>query len=206
MVVIIDPPVSSRDADPERSEQDQVCARVVADPTYTAAMRTVVATTPRGVQWRVRVVWQPRWRALARRFGGWRRNRRSGGGSGGSGGSWDPTGAVDFGDDLLVGIAVVIGLILFGLLFWFLLLPLLLLVLDMLVVIVLLMLAIPARVLLRRPWTIEAVAGAERFETHTIGWRRALRVRDEIAQRLRDGPQLNDLGEVAAQSTRKTDV
>jgi hypothetical protein len=150
-------------------------------------VRTIVATTPAGNQWRVRVLWQPRWRALARRFGGWRRKRR-----GGDGGNWDLPGGLDLGDDLLVGIAVIVGLILFGVLFWFVLLPLILLLLDLLVVVVLLVLAIPARVLLRRPWTIEAIpatqgGGDNRFSTQVIGWRRARRVRDEIVQKLRDG-------------------
>jgi hypothetical protein len=77
-------------------------------------------------------------------------------------------------------------------LFWLVLLPVLLLLLDLLVVIVLLALAIPARMLLRRPWTIEAVpiapeGGQHRFATHVIGWRRAREVRDEIVQKLRDG-------------------
>jgi len=92
---------------------------------------------------------------------------------------------------VLVGIAVIVGLIVFGVLFWFVLLPLLLVLLDFLVVVVL-ALAIPARVLLRRPWTIEAVPATEeghdnRFSTQVVGWRRARRVRDEIVQKLRDG-------------------
>jgi hypothetical protein len=153
-------------------------------------VRTIVATTPAGVEWRVRVQWMPRWRALARRFGGWRRRGRER--RGGGGGSFDVPAGLDLGDDLLAAIAIIVALILFALLFWFLLLPLLLLMLDLVVVIILLALAIPARVLLRRPWTVEAVTdgpeGAERrFTTQTVGWRRALHVRDEIVQKLRDG-------------------
>ena len=148
-------------------------------------MRTIVATTPAGTEWRVRVVWQPRWQALARRFVAWRRNRRGGA-------DWDPTAGLDAADNLLVGLAIVVGIILFGLLFWFLLLPLLLLVVDLLVVLVLLALAIPARVLLRRPWTIEAVTanpnGRERrLVTQTVGWRKALEMRNDIAQKIREG-------------------
>jgi hypothetical protein len=148
-------------------------------------VRTIVATTPAGTQWRVRVVWQPRWQALTRRFAAWRRK-------GGGGGDWDGAAALDAADNLLVGLAMMVGIILFGLLFWFLLLPLLLLVVDLLVVLVLLALAIPARVLLRRPWTIEAVAAApngreRRLVTQTVGWRKALAMRDEIIRKIREG-------------------
>ncbi|WP_433832141.1 hypothetical protein ACQP2E_15365 [Actinoplanes sp. CA-015351] len=38
-------------------------------------MRTVSITAPDGTPWDVRVVWAPCWRALARRFGGWREKR-----------------------------------------------------------------------------------------------------------------------------------
>lgn len=162
--------------------------RVFASRSYTRAVRKINVVTPTGDLWQVRVVWQPRWRALARRFGGWRRDRRNR--RGGKG--WDLSPGFDPGDELLVGIAVVVGMVVFGLLFWFLLVPLLLLVVDILVVFVLTVLAIPARVLLRRPWTVETVevvaGGApERFVTEVAGWRRALAVRDEIADRIRAG-------------------
>jgi hypothetical protein len=130
----------------------------------------------------------PRWRALARRFGGWRRRRR--------GDDWgaglDQFSGVGLPDDFVAAIVMIIAAILFALLFWFLLLPLLLLMVDLVVVIILLALAIPARMLLRRPWTVEAVTagpdGAERrFTTETVGWRRALQARDEIVKKLRGG-------------------
>jgi len=154
-------------------------------------MRTIGVTTPDGATWDVRVVWQPRWRALARRFGGWRRRRKGENGGGGSGldGLDIPGGS----DDLAALVLVIIGLILFGLLFWFLLLPLLLLLVDVVVVILLLALAIPVRVLLRRPWTVEASRrgpdgeSTETVSTHVVGWRNALRARDEIADKLRAG-------------------
>jgi hypothetical protein len=160
-------------------------------PPTLPVMRTVVATAPTGAQWQVRVLWQPRWRALARRFGAWRRGRKRGDGFD-LGGLDIP----DFGSDGVAAVVVVIVAVvlfgLFGLLFWFLLLPLLLLLVDVVVVVVLLALAIPLRVLLRRPWTVEAVPVApervaDRFTVQTVGWRRALSTRDEIAQKLRDG-------------------
>ncbi|WP_212998954.1 hypothetical protein [Winogradskya consettensis] len=157
-------------------------------------MRTVTVQGTNGATWRVRVVWEPRWRALARRFGGWRRNRKNGpdlGGldlpsgnhSGGGGGGWG-----DLGDDIAIGIAIIVGMIVFGVLFWWFLLPLLLLVLDVVVVVVLLIAGIVGRVLFRRPWIVEATGdGGAPVAAEVVGWRAALRSRDEIADRLRLG-------------------
>ncbi|GII24426.1 hypothetical protein [Planosporangium mesophilum] len=164
-------------------------------------MRTITTSSPDGVAWKVRVVWQPRWRALARRFGGWRRRRRgdssgvpnldlpTGGGGGGGGGDGF---LGNLADDILVGLAVIVAMVVVGALFWWLLLPLLLLVLDVVVVLLLLAVAIPARVLFRRPWTVEAATpasdgGENYFVTEVVGWREALRTRDEIAEKLRMG-------------------
>jgi hypothetical protein len=152
-------------------------------------MRTVTATAPDGGTWDVRVVWQPRWRALARRFGGWRRKRRKGDGPDVDGGVLE---IFSVGDDIVAALIAIVGLIVFGLLFWFLLLPLALLVVDIVVVLILLALAIPARILLRRPWTVEAVRRTQgeaekRVSAQVVGWRNALRTRDEIADKLRAG-------------------
>ena len=163
-----------------------------------ASVRTVSVTDPDGSSWRVRVVWQPRWRALARRYGGWRRKRREGGpdlsdlanpGGGGGGGF-----SFDLGDDLLVGLAIVVGLIVFGLLFWFLLLPLLLVVLDLVVVLILAAAAIAGRVLFRRPWTVAATRDGERCVTEVVGWRNALHTRDDMAEKLRLGYPARQVG------------
>src|SRR5215470_9152644 len=150
-------------------------------------MRTLTVTDPAGTQWRVRVVWQPRWRALARRFGRWRRQRRSGSGDIALDASLDAVSVSDTSSDLFVGIVVVVGLIVGGLLFWWLLLPLLLLVIDIVVVMVLAVVTVATRVLFRRPWTVEAADGTNRYITEVLGWRHALRVRDEIAEKLRAG-------------------
>ena len=163
---------------------------------------TVQTTT--GATWRVRVVWEPRWRALARRFGGWRRKRRDGeggvdlglsdidlpsGGGGGGGG-----GLSDLADDIVVLIAIVIGLILFGFLFWWLLLPLLLLVLDVVVVVVLVIVGAVSRVLFRRPWIVQATGEpGGRVSAEVVGWRAALRTRDEMAEKLRLGYRPEDV-------------
>lgn len=161
-------------------------------------MRSLLVTALDGAQWTVRVVWEPRWRPLARRFGGWRRTRKKRRsedavddavqlsdavptGSGGSGGG-------GFGDVMVVVVVVCIGVIAAAALFWWVLLPLLLIVIDLVVVLVLLVLAIVGRVLFRRPWTVQAkTGGGERVAVEVVGWRAALRRRDELAESLRRG-------------------
>lgn len=155
-------------------------------------VRTITATTPDGTPWRVRVIWQPRWRALARRFGGWRRKRRRRDNSGGLDGMDVPTSGGGGSDDWAVAILVIVGLIVVGGAFWWLLLPLLLVLIDAIVIMVLLAGGIATRVLLRRPWTVEATNSAvesddPRFTTDVVGWREALRVRDEIAANIERG-------------------
>jgi hypothetical protein len=150
-------------------------------------MRTAAAVSPAGVEWSVRVVWEPRWRALARRFGGWRRRRGKGGGPELPNLDLPNIGGLD-GDGCLVMIGVVLAAIVAALLFWWLLLPLLLLFVDLLVILVLLVAGIAARVLFRRPWTVQASASTgETLSVNVVGWRRALRRRDEIAEQLRHG-------------------
>ncbi len=157
---------------------------------------------PDDTRWTVRVVWEPRWRALARRFGGWRRNRKQGdsgvgdlvdgvsqvasspssSGGGGSGGDFD------LGDALIVIAVIFIGFIAAAALFWWVLLPLLLILLDLLIVLVLLLVAVIGRVLFGRPWTVQATASnGERLTAQVVGWRAALRHRDEMAESLRSG-------------------
>jgi hypothetical protein len=167
-------------------------------------VRAVEVTGPDEVRWRVRVVWEPRWRALARRFGGWRRKRRGsgpdgaevvdgalqvGGHTGGGGGGGD----FDLGDGIIAGVVIVVVLVVGVAVFWWVLIPMLLLVLDAVVVVALLIAAVIGRVVLRRPWTVEARAsdGATLTED-VVGWRAALRRRDEIADRLRLGRQAVD--------------
>ncbi|WP_213005572.1 hypothetical protein [Paractinoplanes toevensis] len=166
-------------------------------------MRTVTVQASDGVAWRVRVVWEPRWRALARRFGGWRRKRKDRDGGGDfpdpgldlpSGGHHSGGGGFmsDLADDLVVGIAIIIGLIVFGFLFWWLLLPLLLLVLDIIVVVLLVIAGVVGRVLFRRPWIVEAT-GPQKVTAEVVGWRAALRTRDEMAEKLRLGYRPEDV-------------
>lgn len=183
-------------------------------------MRAVQVLAADGTAWTVRVEWLPRWRALARRTGGWRRKGRGGddvgadvglevfdagwtvetaptlarggsgpgpaGSSGGGGGGFDLGG-----DDLPVVVVLGLALLAVGavaLLGWFVVLPAFLLVLDGLVVAVLLVGGTLGRVLLRRPWTVAATtAGGHRVTRPVVGWRAALRRRDEVVALLRAG-------------------
>ena len=167
-------------------------------------MRTVSVTAPEGTPWNIRVVWAPRWRALARRFGGWRAKRTGGSGdvvggalrasgdvqtSGGDGG-----GGLDLGDEIAAIVIALVAFLVGVALFWWVLLPLLLVMLDVVIVLILLAASIVARVLFRRPWTVEATApGHNRLSTHVVGWRAALRRRDEIADSLRHGLRPEDV-------------
>jgi hypothetical protein len=156
------------------------------------------------------VVWEPRWRALARRFGGWRRKRKKrDGGSGdvvngalqigdaapsgrdGGGGGAD---GFDLGDAIIVIVIAFLALIVAAVLFWWVLLPLLLIAVDLMIVLVLLVVTVVGRVLFRRPWTVEATAGnGERVIAEVVGWRAALRRRDEMAESLRLGQRPVDV-------------
>ena len=91
---------------------------------------------------------------------------------------------------------MIVGLILFGLLFCFLLLPLLLLLFDVVVLLFLFAVATAARVLFRRPWTVEAVPatnGTRTRKRNVIGWRAALRTRDALAEHLRTGAPMDSV-------------
>jgi len=171
---------------------------------YFVGVRTVSVTAPEGTPWNIRVVWAPRWRALARRFGGWRAKRtgRSGdavegalqaGGdiptTGGGGG-----GGLDLGDEIAAILIILVAFVVGVALFWWVLLPLLLVLLDIVIVLILMAVSMVARVLFRRPWTVEATApGQDRLTTSVVGWRAALRRRDEIADSLRRGLRPEDV-------------
>lgn len=153
---------------------------------------------PDSVDWKVRLVWEPRWNALSRRYGGWRRDRSKDGpdftgldyvpdvpahSSSGSGGFFD-----DLGDDLAVAVLVIVGVIVVGALFWWLILPLLLIVVDLLVVLALLFAGVVARVALGRPWTIEAIPRrGPRIEQHVKGLNAARRAKADLIVAIKSG-------------------
>jgi hypothetical protein len=147
-------------------------------------MRTVAVTARDGAQWRVRIAWEPRWHALSRRIGGWRQKRRERRSDFDGGGL--AANLVPVTDDLTTTVVLILGFIVGIALFWWLLLPLLLLVLDIVIVLVLLVIGVAARVLFRRPWRIEGSSDrAGTVVREVVGWRAALRARDELAESLR---------------------
>jgi hypothetical protein len=176
-------------------------------------MRAVhVRVHPESPAWTVRVLWVPRHRALVRRFGGWGRRHSPDSGPGEPhvsdpgpwGADWDvaspPSNARtssssspsegdggwldgDFEGILVFALFVVVGLAV-----WFVAIPLALILVDAAALAVLLVGGILARVLLRRPWTVEAASSSgHRLTRRVVGYRNALRVRDEAAEGLRRG-------------------
>jgi hypothetical protein len=111
------------------------------------------------------------------------------GGHGGGGGDGGWLDAVD--DGVAVVVAVLVALLVVvvaAAAFWWVVLPLLAIVVDATVVIVLFVLGVVARVVFRRPWTVEARSSrGERFTRKVVGWRNALRHRDEMVSALRNG-------------------
>ena len=96
--------------------------------------------------------------------------------------------AFDLGDEIAAIVFIVVAFVLGVGLFWWVLLPLVLALLDVVIVVILLAVSVLARVLFRRPWIVEATApGRDRLTTSVVGWRAALRRRDEIADSLRRG-------------------
>ena len=170
-------------------------------------MRSVRVRDPQGGRWTVRVRWEPRWRALSRRFGGWRRERAdvpdvgsaaesaahvggSGGGPGGGSGGGGGGLLGSLADEAAVLLVLLLGFVLVAALAWWVLIPLLLLVVDAAVVVVLLVCGVLGRVALRRPWTVtarrDARAGGE-LTVDVVGLRRAHEVRDLVASLLAEG-------------------
>lgn len=144
------------------------------------ARRTV--TTPRNEQWQVRRLWAPRlqgetlWARFRRRL---RRVRRR---------SDDVGDVAGCGLDLVDDLVVVAAVVAVGLFVVFFAVPLLIAVLDVLVIVLLTVLGVAARVLLRRPWTVEATGpDGLRRTWRVVGWRNAGELVDEVANDLAHG-------------------
>lgn len=157
-------------------------------------MGAVRVTTPGGAIWTVRRRWLPHRDGIGPRAR-WRRHRERRG----SGSDWsDGFAALDFGSDV-AGVAVVIGLVLaiilvivFG---W----PLVLIGIDLVWLLLVGIFGTIGRVVLRRPWRVEARSGDERRDWYVQGFRQSGRHRDEIARQLRHGQ--NPLGDGSAALT-----
>ena len=138
---------------------------------------------PYGQEYRVRVRWLPRRRWLIRRFRFWRPESSFDR-------SWVPSNADDPVSTIVLTILVVFALVV---LFFWLVLPLILLVVDIVVVLLLFVGSVLFRVLFRRPWSVVVSRdGTEAATVGVVGRRRALRVRDRIADALRSGASLEN--------------
>ncbi len=95
---------------------------------------------------------------------------------------------------------IVLGVVLVALLVLFVVFvvgPLLLVLLDIVVVVALLVGGVVARLLFRRPWTVEAVAedGEAAHHFQAVGLKASRRLRDDVAQRLAQGQHPQGLSE-----------
>jgi hypothetical protein len=143
-----------------------------------------VVRSPDGRTWRVRRAWVPRlgagdtlWRRFRRRFSGTKDK---------IGESADPdSGCLEvFTEGVLVGLALIALFLLFA----FVVVPLLVALVDLLLLVVVAVLATLARVLLGRPWRIEAVADDGTLHTwDVVGWDASRAKIDEVAAALASG-------------------
>jgi len=189
----------------------------------------VTTRTPNGTTWRLRVRWQPSWRPLVRRYGGWRGTGHGGNPRGGGnarsgvelpdlddGPGYQPLvrrpelldrpAQTSLANSKLLLALVIVVLVLGGAVVWWVVLPLVLLLADGLVLAALVVVGVPLRLLLHRPWTVEATstipsrtdgaadAGTVFFTARVPGWGAAHRRRDEIAAQLAAGRPAQKIG------------
>jgi hypothetical protein len=143
--------------------------------------------TADGRTWHVRRRWLPRLGAetIPGRF--WGRIRRTVRRTTDlADGAPDPGCLEIFGEGLIAGIAI----LLLVLLAIFVVVPVLVALLDLLVLLLLLGLGAVARVLLRRPWIVEARTDDEVRTWKVVGWQASGTLVDDVAQRLQAGVSL----------------
>lgn len=144
-----------------------------------------------GTTWTVRRRWTPRYegRGLRARWTEHRRRRGRPDNDGGEGRTrwydWlDPFGFADS----LTGLAIAIALVVVVVLLFVWGVPLLLALVDLVLVLLVVAGGTVGRLLLRRPWHIEAVAAdGRRVDRHAVGWRGSREVRDELAAEIAHG-------------------
>jgi hypothetical protein len=142
---------------------------------------------PDGRAWSIRRRWIPHREGKGLRAR-WARRRRLG----------DIADVPDVGGcaDDLTGLAIVLGLIVLIVLIVLFGGPVLLLGIDLLWLLFVGLIGLLGRVVLRRPWRVEAVSGSDRRSWFVSGYRAAGRQRDEVARQLQHGQ--NPLGSEAA--------
>lgn len=145
-------------------------------------------TTPAGECWRVGRRWLPRravrWKAPKaprRRRGGRDAHRR------GSALDWFDGFQIFDADNPLGGLLFLLGVVVFVAVLWFFVVPLLLVLIDVAVLGALAVAGILARVVLRRPWEVEAVGPTSRLTWRVAGWSRSGRAVAAISERLARG-------------------
>lgn len=150
---------------------------------YLLRMPRPAVVAPDGRRWVVRRRWLPRlgtetvWGRFHRRF---RQMARRAGDAADA----DPGCIADIGEGVAAAIAVTVGL----LLLIFVLLPLLIAIVDLLVILLLALLGIAGRVLLRRPWTVEASSdNGTSLRWKVVGWRASAAKIDEVSTHLAAG-------------------
>lgn len=155
-----------------------------ADPRPEPPRGSVRA--PDGRSWRVRRRWVPRlgdetvWGRVRRRF---RQVVRRVGDAADA----EPGCLEIFGDGILIGLAVVA----FLLIALFVVIPLLIAIVDLAILLLLALLGIAARVLLGRPWQVQAVADdGTRLEWRIVGWQASADLVVQVEQCLVGGGPL----------------
>jgi hypothetical protein len=141
-------------------------------------------TAPDGGEWRVRRLWSPRLQGETLWARAWRKVRRGVRRSADLAQVPDAGCLVDGLEGLAIALAVlaaVVVVVLVGI-------PLLLALLDMVLIVLLTVLGIGARVVFRRPWTVEAVGPDEVRRTwRVVGWRASSQAVDDISNTLAHG-------------------
>jgi hypothetical protein len=160
---------------------------------------TRVVETPAGVQWRIGRLWLsrplPRWREL--HFG-----------DATSEAAWNiPSPELGSLDDLAVGVAIALGVVVFAVV----LIPLLLFGIELIIVGLLIAAGILGRGLLGRPWVVRATPTSGHDRTlawKVVGFRRSARVIDEVAASLSNGlpPVPAEAAEALASETACVDA
>jgi hypothetical protein len=107
----------------------------------------------------------------------------------------DPGCAFDLGEGIVAAVIVIVALVFFLLV----LLPLLVAAVELLALALLAVLALAARIVFRRPWTVDALgASGQHHAWRIVGWRASGAARDHVAAALRSSGAVPSDAEVQA--------